>query len=288
MRIAPPLPDKAWLREHYPRVPVDSPAFRRGDKGRHTLGRGRHGAVKLARSVETDRLVAVKSEPKSLRTSAEWTIHRALRCPHVVEVLAVAEGPRKRYIVMELGETTLDKVMAGSAFTFEQARLLFRDLLLGLDELHAMRVYHRDIKAGNLVLIRQAGDGGGDRDARPVAKIIDLGKAVYNPTRAMRQVYARRDAEDACLLFDAMLRRCGHPDRAAFAHWYKSTQHLRISTVERHPLVADLFPTVAPGSPPDRLQRFCTRIAWHMHRSVELATAKLPLRLKQLSVQSGR
>jgi serine/threonine protein kinase len=286
MKTAASLPDKAWLRENFPRVPVDPPTkYAQGAKGRYTLGRGWHGAVKLARSAAEDRLVAIKSEPKSLRTSAEWTIHRALQCPHVVRVLAVAEGPRKRYIVMELGETTVDKIMARPDFDFEQARHVFHDLLLGLDELHAMRVYHRDIKAANLVMVPEKAEAG----ERRVAKIIDLGKAVYSPTRAMRKMYARRDAEDACLLFDAMLRRCQHPERAAFSHWYKSTRHLRVSTIKRHPLVADLFPTADGATSTNRLQRFCSRIAWHMHRALELATAKLPVRFSQLKIQaSGR
>jgi len=94
------------------------------------------------------------------------------RSPYVVEILDVFIHDDLVYLAMELvdGQTLDDILTAKTRLSPDEMAPIVRDVLSGLDWLHAEGTIHRDIKPSNIVLI--------DRVSGTVAKIIDLGIAL--------------------------------------------------------------------------------------------------------------
>ncbi|KAF9930858.1 hypothetical protein FBU30_011147 [Linnemannia zychae] len=134
------------------------------------LGRGVHGKVKLCRDTTTDELCAIKIVDKTTRrrlgrsqTSNEQKIRREIaimkKCIHsnVVRLIEVIDDPtaRKIYLVieyMEGGEVRWKDSNDIPVLPLQDARTIFRDVVLGLEYLHMQGIIHRDIKPANLLL----------------------------------------------------------------------------------------------------------------------------------------
>ncbi len=164
------------------------------------LGSGGFGITYLAWDVDLKRDVVVKENlpfqcamrdsTRSVRprTSAatdkdafEWALNSFMReaetlshfdHPNIVRVLRRFEANNTAYFVMpylpgkSLKQVIEEQVTEGKAFTEPKLKELLHPLLDALEALHAEGVYHRDIKAANIMLVR---------GHRPI--LIDFGAA---------------------------------------------------------------------------------------------------------------
>ncbi len=139
------------------------------------LGRGGMSRVFRARDSELGARIAIKillRQSDRLRSEQrlqqEVQICRQISHPNVVRVFDIGRWQGYLYVTMELLEgTTLDKVIrSGQRVDMEVARQLLRDILLGLEAAHELRVIHRDLKPANVAL------------SEGRAKIMDFGIAV--------------------------------------------------------------------------------------------------------------
>lgn len=149
------------------------------------IGRGVHGKVKLARTMDSNEMVALKILPKTMRarlgrpessTTQEAVVRREIailkKCvhPHVVRLREVIDDPQadKIYLVLEYmwgGEVIWRNDEDEPVLKLHQARSTFRDTVLGLEFraspssvsyvkltlVHHQGIIHRDIKPANLL-----------------------------------------------------------------------------------------------------------------------------------------
>lgn len=279
-------PIKEAFRGAYPRVPVNNPKYvkehKRSDgsktvKGRYTLGEGKHGKVIKAFSTEDDCYVAIKSERLTGRTSAEELIHRSIKTPYVVQLKEVRDIGSKHYIVMELGDCTLqDLTRKPELLSHEQVETITHDVLKGLQELHQEGVFHRDVKLGNIVMVGHH------------AKFIDFGKSVRDPSGTMKRTYERADAWAACRVVAQLdvAQRQPHASKLRkrfllYNHplmsWARGAPHITIEAVMAHPSVRHLFPKAGTAKSGNVATRALTHVARPFRRSFAFVTSKMPL-----------
>lgn len=100
----------------------------------------------------------------------EIAIMKKLNHPNLVSLLEVLDDPTEDSLYMVLEMCKKGVIMrvgihdAADPYTSEDCRCWFRDLILGIEYLHAQGIIHRDIKPDNLLLT--------DDD---VLKIVDFG-----------------------------------------------------------------------------------------------------------------
>ncbi len=264
--LRPSLPvdhDKAYLRERYPKRAVDLPAFVNGNRGRYTLGAGKHGKVKAAYSVQHGCNVAIKSQNKHqwLVAKGEAELARSLKLEHVIGVYDWAEGPKKSYIVMEEGAP-----LHTDGATPDSARALLWNIIAGLRELHAHDIYHRDIgvyEREEGATIKNIMVAGG------VCKMTDIGKMACAPPAALRAVYARADARGLARVIQAFMRVCDPDEAEPFYRWYTSQPHLRVEDLAAHPWLHNQPRPAEPSRARAAL--------YPMHVFAEWVTAPAPL-----------
>ena len=148
------------------------------------LGRGGHSIVYAARDTSDGHPVAVKvldsehlTEDARARFVREAEIHRKLTSDHVARVLDAYDlddgaGGRLVFLVMErlTGEDANRRVEREGPQPVERAISWLLDACEALAEAHAAGVVHRDLKPGNLFLVR-----GPDRPS--MVKLLDFGIA---------------------------------------------------------------------------------------------------------------
>ncbi|KAF9397416.1 hypothetical protein BGX21_008889 [Mortierella sp. AD011] len=158
------------------------------------LGRGVHGKVKLCQDVTTNEFCAIKIVDKTSRRrlgrsqlSNEQKIRREIaimkKCihPNVVRLIEVIDDPnaRKIYLVLEYmegGEVRWKDTEDKPILSLQDARSIFRDIVLGLEYLHMQGIIHRDIKPANLLL-----------SAEKSVKISDFGVSHFSEKNALER-----------------------------------------------------------------------------------------------------
>ena len=140
------------------------------------IGRGAMGVVYSARDQRTGRPVALKVMMADLegdretreRFAREANVTGQMTHRNVINVYEMAEEDGRLYMVMELldGETLGDYMKRVGPLPLEHALDLMMQVCEGLAIAHAHVVVHRDIKPGNLFVLR---DGG--------LKVLDFGVA---------------------------------------------------------------------------------------------------------------
>lgn len=147
------------------------------------LGEGGFAGVYRARHVQIPSLrVAIKVLRPEHANNAE-VVQRfygeaqtaaALRNPHTVRIMDVGHTDDGRpYIVMEYVDgASLDRVLARCA-TLRPVSVarLSAGILRALDEAHALGIVHRDMKPGNVMVVKERGS------AHPIARVLDFGIA---------------------------------------------------------------------------------------------------------------
>ncbi|XP_030602032.1 calcium/calmodulin-dependent protein kinase kinase 1 isoform X2 [Archocentrus centrarchus] len=150
------------------------------------IGKGSYGVVKLAYNEDDDKHYAMKvvskkklmkqcgfprrppprgpkaalgEQPKILgpleRVYQEIAILKKLDHINIVKLVEVLDDPSEDnlHMVFELmRKGPVMEVPTDNPFSEEQARLYFRDVILGIEYLHYQKIVHRDIKPSNLLL----------------------------------------------------------------------------------------------------------------------------------------
>lgn len=150
------------------------------------IGKGSYGVVKLAYNEDDDKHYAMKlvskkrlmkqcgfprrppprgpkaaqgEQPKILgpleRVYQEIAILKKLDHINIVKLVEVLDDPSEDnlHMVFELmRKGPVMEVPTDKPFSEEQARLYFRDVILGIEYLHYQKIVHRDIKPSNLLL----------------------------------------------------------------------------------------------------------------------------------------
>ncbi|NWS71554.1 KKCC1 kinase, partial [Crotophaga sulcirostris] len=152
------------------------------------IGKGSYGVVKLAYNENDDKYYAMKvlskkkllkqygfprrppprgskassgEQPKPMapldRVYQEIAILKKLDHVNIVKLIEVLDDPAEDNLYMALSCLSLPnrpvmEVPSDQPFSEEQARLYFRDIVLGIEYLHYQKIIHRDIKPSNLLL----------------------------------------------------------------------------------------------------------------------------------------
>ncbi|XP_072391706.1 cyclin-dependent kinase 4 isoform X2 [Diabrotica undecimpunctata] len=133
------------------------------------IGRGAYGTVYKARDRKTGNLVALKrvcvhltEDGISLNTLREISLLRQVNSfdhPNIVRLLDVCHGQQMEkelimYLVFEHVEQDLATYIERhpSGFSSVHIRNLCKEILMGVDFLHSIRVIHRDLKPQNLLV----------------------------------------------------------------------------------------------------------------------------------------
>ena len=128
------------------------------------LGKGGMGEVFLADDTQLERKVALKFLPAELaadpvasqRFEREAKAAAALDHPYICKIYEIAEVDGKTCIAMEyVSGQTLDRVLADGALEPARALEIAAEVVEALQEAHARRILHRDLKPGNLMLTDQ-------------------------------------------------------------------------------------------------------------------------------------
>jgi hypothetical protein len=149
------------------------------------IGQGGLGEVFVALDSQLQREVALKRVKAAEGQSPDDVLREAqvlsaLQHPNILTVFDVGQDEAGPFVITELlrGET-LEQVVARGPLRYEEFRLLAIQSLEGLVAAQAMSLVHRDLKPGNLMLIRHA-------SGRFQLKILDFGLAKFS-RQASRQ-----------------------------------------------------------------------------------------------------
>lgn len=138
------------------------------------IGEGGMGVVLLARQRRLQRLVAVKTVRAGRAEAEDLTRFRAeavklarLQHPGIVQIYEAGDLDGRPFFAMEYVDGgSLYRLIQGQLLDPGRAAELVREIALAIEYAHQMRVVHRDLKPGNVLMTR---------DGRP--KVTDFGLA---------------------------------------------------------------------------------------------------------------
>jgi len=147
------------------------------------LGEGGMGAVYKARDTELDRIIALKvirpelaSNPEILlRFKQELVLARQVTDRNIIRIFDLGEADGIRYITMEYVEGTslYQTLREHGKLPVQEAVEITEQVLSGLKAAHREGVIHRDLKPGNIMLVKTG------------AKLLDFGLAKMRVAEAV-------------------------------------------------------------------------------------------------------
>jgi Tol biopolymer transport system component len=153
------------------------------------LGAGGMGEVYRARDTRLDRIVAVKvlsgalaaDSDSRLRFEQEARTIAALNDPHICTIHDIGRHGDLDYLVLEYleGETLADRLRRTPSFSVDEALALAIQIGDALGRAHRAGVVHRDLKPGNVMLVRRDGPS-----SAPQVKLLDFGLAARTTSAA--------------------------------------------------------------------------------------------------------
>src|SRR5262245_53557523 len=151
------------------------------------LGEGGMGEVYRARDTRLDRTVAIKVLTGALAADAESRQRfeqearaiAALNDPHICTIHDIGRHGDQDYIVLEHleGETLATRLKRTPVVPVDEALAIAVQIGDALDRAHRAGISHRDLKPGNVMLVRRAGTAG-----VPDVKLLDFGLASRTAT----------------------------------------------------------------------------------------------------------
>ena len=155
------------------------------------------GEVYRARDIRLDRTVAIKvltgalaadSESRQ-RFEQEARAIAALNDPHICTIHDVGRHGELDYLVLEYleGETLADRLRRSPGLPIDEALALAIQIGDALDRAHRAGIAHRDLKPGNVMLVRRGAAGS---SGPPDVKLLDFGLAARTtrpPPRSTRR-----------------------------------------------------------------------------------------------------
>lgn len=170
------------------------------------LGEGGMGQVYKARQKHLQRTVAIKVIRKDFlgnhravaRFQREIQLAAQLSHANIVHAYDAGLVGETYYFAMEfLDGTRLDRMVKQSGpLPLEQACNYIRQSALGLQHAHERGMVHRDIKPGNLIVVRSPGSGNG-RAKSGILRRPDAGPAPWGIVKILDLGLARGQATDA-------------------------------------------------------------------------------------------
>jgi len=121
------------------------------------LGSGAFSIVKRAKDRQTGEDVAVKIIDKGRIRIAlmerELAILQKVRHPNVLPFYGAFEDKKNVFLVMELakGGELFDQLISRGSYSEEDASVIIKQVLLGVQYLHSVGVAHRDLKLENIL-----------------------------------------------------------------------------------------------------------------------------------------
>src|SRR4051812_20419151 len=157
------------------------------------LGEGGMGEVYRARDMRLDRTVAIKLLKGALAADAESRQRfeqearaiAALNDSHICTIHDVGRHGDLDYLVLEYleGETLADRLSRAPDLTIGESLEIAIQIAEALHHAHRAGIAHRDLKPGNVMIVRRAGPSG-----VPDVKLLDFGlaarTAAVSPRRA--------------------------------------------------------------------------------------------------------
>ncbi|CAH8385359.1 unnamed protein product [Eruca vesicaria subsp. sativa] len=130
------------------------------------LGSGSFAKVHVARSIETNQLVAIKTidKKRTAKAGMEPRIIREIEAmrrlhhhPNILKIHEVMATKTKIYLVMELaaGGEIFTKILRSGRLQEPEARCYFQQLASALTFCHREGISHRDVKPENLLLDKE-------------------------------------------------------------------------------------------------------------------------------------
>jgi len=160
------------------------------------IGAGGMGEVYKAKDTRLDRIVAIKVLPSHVsddpalreRFEREARTVAALNHSHICTLHDVGSHEGVDYLVLEYleGQTLADRLTKG-ALPLDQALAIAIQIADALATAHRAGVVHRDLKPGNIMLVRKGGpsrlrDASAGQAGPPDVKLLDFGLAKMTPT----------------------------------------------------------------------------------------------------------
>lgn len=230
------------------------------------------------------RQVAAEAQDALFWIREEIAIMKKLNHPNLVQLIEVLDDPEEDSLFMVLEMCKKGVVMkvgvddtAAEPYPEETCRYWFRDLILGVEYLHAQGVVHRDIKPDNLLLT--------DDD---VLKIVDFGVSeMFEKAEPMRT--AKSAGSPAFLPPELCIARHGDISGKAADIWSMgvSLYCLRYGRVPfQRQSVLDMYEAIkdeTPSFPPDENKEFLDL----MNRLMEKDPAKR-ITMEELRVSATR